>query len=488
ASTFTATPNACGGDVTETWTATDACGRTVASVSRTIHVSPAALPVFDAVSDITVACGGATTHTINYSNGLSGNCNISGTATSTLGSIPPACGDVLETWTKTDACGRTITTSRTIHIVDNTPPTITTCAPNVTVNPNHAGCTAVLADYRSLVTATDNCGVTLTQSPLAGTALPLGPNTINITAKDGCGNSSTCQFIVTVTSTLTATCSSSNPELYFGYTGDQTSIITATPSGGTGPYTVNITMSRPLLCNQITDAGDEVWTGGSGGLTSGNGCLAFPNTSSSTPVSTKTINSGSYSVTVTLMADAWIISTITDVNGCQKTCSTFVHADDVRCFAGKSNIVKVTLCHKTGSAKNPCVTICVDEDAVAEHLAHGDFLGKCTLNCLPPASVSSSTNSVSYTGTKIVEPTEKLKVKILPNPATGKSEFILRAEGSSNEIMQIVVMDMYGKVIHTAKGSVNGDYRFGAQFVSGMYIVKVLHGKDIATYKIVKTK
>src|SRR5678810_949069 len=49
-STFSATPGACGGDVTETWTATDACGRALASVSRTIHVQPAALPTMIAVS------------------------------------------------------------------------------------------------------------------------------------------------------------------------------------------------------------------------------------------------------------------------------------------------------------------------------------------------------------------------------------------------------------------------------------------------------
>jgi hypothetical protein len=47
---------------------------------------------------------------------------------------------------------------------------------------------------------------------------------------------------------------------------------------------------------------------------------------------------------------------------------------------------------------------------------------------------------------------------------------------------------MYGKVLHTAKGSAYGDYKFGRQFASGIYIVKVLHGKEISTYKIVKTK
>jgi ABC-type sugar transport system substrate-binding protein len=38
---------------------------------------------------------------------------------------------------------------------------------------------------------------------------------------------------------------------------------------------------------------------------------------------------------------------------------------------------KVTICHHTGSQKNPFVTITVSRNALPAHLAHGDTLGPC---------------------------------------------------------------------------------------------------------------
>jgi hypothetical protein len=116
------------------------------------------------------------------------------------------------------------------------------------------------------------------------------------TVTDASGNQNSCSFTVTNNSVPAANCTNNNPVLYFGYSGDQTATITATPTTGTGPFKVKITMNRPLLCNQVNDAGDEIWTtGADSGTTINNACPANPGSPTLAPVSTKTITSGSYS-------------------------------------------------------------------------------------------------------------------------------------------------------------------------------------------------
>jgi predicted outer membrane repeat protein len=283
---------------------------------------------------------------------------------------------------------------------------------------------------------------------------------------------------VTVGTAVVATCSNNNPVLYFGYPGDQTATVKTKATGGTAPYTISITMNRPLNCNVITSSGDELWTAASG--TSVNNVCPVSGPGLLPPVSTGTgIASGvDYSVTVTLMQDAIFTATITDANGCISTCTTSIHAEDVRCFAGNSGNAKVKVCHQTGSNNNPCHSICVNESAVAAHLAHGDFIGNCTPDCVAPV----------YTRGAITEEnpfsSDKIQVKVIPNPTD--SYFTLDVESSSNEKIVVVVYDVLGRVVKHIGNSEGQLIRFGEDLKVGSYMAIVRQGNNTKTVKLVK--
>lgn len=162
----------------------------------------------------------------------------------------------------------------------------------------------------------------------------------------------------------------SDEDTYYGLALDQTVMRTPIITGGTEPYLVSWTMNRPILCDVITLAGDEVFQA--------TDCI--DNVCSGTEV--PPFCTGNV-LTTQLIDTAIIYVTVTDANGCIAMDSFTVNAEDVRCFPGASDVVKIKVCHQTGSAKKPCVTICIDESAVEEHLAHGDFLGNCNPSCSP---------------------------------------------------------------------------------------------------------
>ncbi|WP_313807717.1 MBG domain-containing protein, partial [Flavobacterium sp.] len=272
---------------------------------------------------------------------------------------------------------------------------------------------------------------------------------------------------------LSALCTNSNSVLYFGYPGDQTSTITVKPSGGVGPYKVSITMNRPLKCNVVNASGDEVWTPGGNTASSVNVSCPASGTPSMLPVSTSAFNINSvagYALNVTLMDDATFTATITDSNGCVTTCSTTVLAEDARCFSGNSGKAKVSICHKTGNSKNPCHVICVDDNAVAAHLAHGDFLGKCTSNCLDP------------NGVRVLQ--GDFTVKVYPNPSN--SLFNLEIENGSEDNVLIEVFDLSGRRVKQIKPIDLHSITFGEDLPRGVYLANVSQGDNSKTIRLAK--
>jgi hypothetical protein len=194
---------------TRTWTAIDACSNTATTSRTATWTADATAPTITATgtgltlcnpstADIEAALGTATatdacsTPTVTHSDGgTTGDCSKSRT----------------RTFTATDFCGNTATTSRTaVWSSDNTAPTITSTG---TPTNGALGCnptTAAIEAALGTANATDACG-TPTTTHTDGAVGTNGCNrsqTRTWTATDGCGNTATTSRTATWTADLTA--------------------------------------------------------------------------------------------------------------------------------------------------------------------------------------------------------------------------------------------------------------------------------------------
>jgi hypothetical protein len=174
----------CGGTLTQTWTFTDDCNRTITHV-QTITVQPAPAAAFiNPPADITISCDDATAFaasSLSYSNAGLGGCLISGQVLGLITGSYDECGGTLtQTWTFTDDCDRTITHTQTITVQPapaaafiNPPADITISCDNATTfaasslsysNAGLGGC-LISGSVNGVITGTyDECGGTLTQT------------------------------------------------------------------------------------------------------------------------------------------------------------------------------------------------------------------------------------------------------------------------------------------------------------------------------------
>ena len=101
-----------------------------------------------------------------------------------------------------DASGNLASCTSVVTVVDNLGPELT-CPADQTVDPGQGNLFYIVPDYFATgeATADDNCTdpvTDTTQDPAPGTAIPDGTYTITMTATDEYGNTSTCDFELTV--------------------------------------------------------------------------------------------------------------------------------------------------------------------------------------------------------------------------------------------------------------------------------------------------
>ncbi|HCE55768.1 MAG TPA: hypothetical protein DER05_12530 [Lutibacter sp.] len=126
-----------------------------------------------------------------------------------------------------------------------------------------------------------------------------------------------------------------------------------------------------------------------------------------------------------------------------------------------------------------------------------EIVGALSLECydlsVNPAINSSPKNDSSQTENEIygeVDKQDELAFTVLnaiayPNPSS--LYFTLKIQGMSLEnVVNVNVYDVLGRLVFTKSGSINDEYRFGEEFLVGVYLVKVQQGTEMVSLKVIK--
>jgi hypothetical protein len=189
--------------ITRTWLATDDCGNST-TCTQVITIDDSTPPtITDCPDNITIECDESTLPGNTGMATATDNCDGMPTVTySDVTAASQTCVQeytITRTWLATDDCGNTTTCAQVITIDDSTPPTITDCPDNITIECDES----TLPGNTGMATATDNCDgmPTVTYSDVtAASQTCVQEYTITRTwiATDDCGNSTTCSQVITV--------------------------------------------------------------------------------------------------------------------------------------------------------------------------------------------------------------------------------------------------------------------------------------------------
>ncbi|MBI1223659.1 MAG: HYR domain-containing protein [Bacteroidetes bacterium] len=192
------------GSTTVNWTVTDQNGNS-SICAQEIVVEDQEAPVIICPSDLTIdaapnICGVPIQIPVIAGNPATATDNC-GTAvvSNNAGSILPV-GTNTITWKATDSFGNMNFCQQQITILDNQPPIITACPPDLNVQAQAIGCQAVV-DWNPAV-AVDNCGATTQSFSIpSGSLFSIGSTSVTVVVTDASANTATCQFTVTVEDT-----------------------------------------------------------------------------------------------------------------------------------------------------------------------------------------------------------------------------------------------------------------------------------------------
>jgi gliding motility-associated-like protein len=183
---------------TVVWTVTDIHGN-VTTVTQTVTVLDAEAPVVTCPGDMTAyAAMDSTLTSVNWSAATAtDNCVVDTVYSDVqIGAYLPL-GATTVTYIALDESGNSDTCSFTITVVDTVSPVITGCPGPITQNNDTDSCGAAVS-WTAPVYYDNSDYFTVTASHASGDYFPVGTTTVTITVADSAGNTSICEFDVTV--------------------------------------------------------------------------------------------------------------------------------------------------------------------------------------------------------------------------------------------------------------------------------------------------
>ena len=386
-------------------------------------------------------------------------------------------GSTVVKYEVSDVFGNKNTCDFTVTVNDTETPSIT-CPGNITVS-NDAGACGAVVDYVPPV-GTDNCPGAITKQLLglgSGAFFPLGSTIQKYEVSDAIGNKNTCEFAIIVNDdeAAVARCKSTTITLNNG------GIATLAPSDINNGSSDNCDV--PLLSIDLDvfdcyELGDHIVT-----LTAGDS-----KGQSSTCTAVVTVEGDD--------ADCDNVADLCDLcpGGDDLVDNNNDGSPDCIDFPGVNKLIdewrcgnkgrKVTICHIPNGDYSKRNTLCVSTKELAEHLAHGDYIGPCdNASCGGGRQLA-----IQPLGDQ--PPVEQLR--LYPNPASGKLrvEFGLDPEAGTDQVL--VIFNTVGQQVFTER--VDGDLTGGHQIDistlrSGIYYVQVrIDGNVLDTRKLVVSR
>lgn len=183
-------------------------------------------------------------------------------------------------------------------------------------------------------------------------------------------------------------------------------------------------------------------------------------------------NAATQAITVSPTVATTYTVTVTDAKGCTATATKGVAVMDVRCG---NKLDKVSVCHGGGAS-------CIDKTSVADHLAHGDYLGTCTVS----NAVTGTTNRVSDISVAKADQPDQLTVSAYPNPSRTAFTVQVGSAGKATEKVVLRISDAVGRTVETRTVQGGSTLQVGAGYRPGIYFVEIVQGEERRALKLIK--